>query len=308
MPSIPRKTASDYHALAHSRNLQWIGNDIPQSTKQRTYWRCEHGHEWETSYQSICNSLNGCRKCYDVRVGNRCRDTAEDYHAIADQHGIEWRGNVVPKTNHIKTLWKCSEGHEWEASKLSLQHAEKSGCPECAKLSRNDDRRLTPSDYHELAVMRGYKWVGEEMPRSNQVKTLWQCPIGHIWAAHYGNISTGRSCPTCQDRVNGQYTSKPQRMLHELLGGELNYRIGRSSVDIALFFEGVKIAIEYDGWHWHKDKPDVDKTDKLLALGWNLLRIKSADLIPDRHELERCIQRLCDGERYIELTLKDWGE
>ena len=49
-------------------------------------------------------------------------------------------------------------------------------------------------------------------------------------------------------------------------------------IDIAV--PSLKLAIEYDGYHWHKDKADNDleKSDSLKVAGWTVLRIREEPL------------------------------
>lgn len=53
------------------------------------------------------------------------------------------------------------------------------------------------SGYHELAVERGFRFVGSYTGRTRD-NVLWRCPEGHEWSACYVNIkSRGSGCPKC---------------------------------------------------------------------------------------------------------------
>lgn len=47
-----KKTSSDYHLVAHQRNFQWLGLSVT-SMDAPTKWKCEHGHEWQTTYRNV---------------------------------------------------------------------------------------------------------------------------------------------------------------------------------------------------------------------------------------------------------------
>lgn len=86
--------------------------------------------------------------------------------------------------------------------------------------------------------------------------------------------------------------SKPQVELFNIVKGiypnaKLNYQILNYSVDIVI--KEIKLAIEYDGSYWHKDKEkDNLRQNKIMNEGWNFLRYR--DRVPDKDELVRDIK------------------
>jgi very-short-patch-repair endonuclease len=110
--------------------------------------------------------------------------------------------------------------------------------------------------------------------------------------------------------VNGAMVSKNQRLLCEMVGGELNgERVGRFTIDIVLRKEGVKIAIEYDIWFYHSayNERDRRKDEALLHDDWRILRVRTADSLPTQLQLNEAIARLMEGELYSDIVLDDWG-
>lgn len=107
---------------------------------------------------------------------------------------------------------------------------------------------------------------------------------------------------------HGVAVSKVQLKLAVLLGVSseyINYPIGPYYADIA--YPEDKIVIEYDGWHWHKNKDDYERTQYLLRRGWKVIKIKSNSKLPYRATVRQMIVRAKKGKRYQELVLKDWG-
>jgi very-short-patch-repair endonuclease len=293
-----RKSEDDYRALAIARGFAWLGNTPPSTTTTKTTWQCPLGHTWEAIYSNIERG-SGCPHC----SGN-ARKTEADYRHLAAARGFVWvDANLPPATNH-KTSWRCSQGHKFLMPYANLYAGQ--GCPHCANRIPK-----THADYCALAQKRGFIWVGE-LPSDTKVNTRWQCPLGHTWEASYHSIQSGNGCPNCFDKVNGFRVSKPQRAVHDLIGGELNYRsqrAGRYCIDIALDTDTLfPIAIEYDCWYWHQGKKDHDaKRDQyLLSNGWNILHIRGGTLVPSSEDLHAAISRLRSGERFLEITLPDW--
>jgi very-short-patch-repair endonuclease len=87
----------------------------------------------------------------------------------------------------------------------------------------------------------------------------------------------------------------------------LNYKTDGKYIDVAL--PERKIAIEYDGWYWHKDKQDKDseRIIELLDDGWKVLVIKSAVKTPDKQTLNHFLLNLFPDTPYKEIVLQDWG-
>ena len=94
-----------------------------------------------------------------------------------------------------------------------------------------------------------------------------------------------------------------------LLGGDLNAPVGRYRVDVAVEREGVRIAAEYDSWYWHaeREEEDAERDAFLLNKGWQVLHVRSNELLPTDDQLDAAIERLVAGEQIVEIVLADWG-
>lgn len=120
----------------------------------------------------------------------RQKRQSSDYHALAKERGFRWIGKKLPPTTHHKTLWECSQEHQWKAAYTSIRQGR--GCRACAGQSPK-----TEDDYHALAEEREIHWVGDKLPPNTHHRTLWECRDGHRWKARYGNIQQGGGCPVC---------------------------------------------------------------------------------------------------------------
>jgi len=102
-----------------------------------------------------------------------------------------------------------------------------------------------------------------------------------------------------------------QRRLAERLGGELNHRVGRRCIDVAIQREGVRIAVEYDSWYFHghpqRQAYDEAREQALIARGWRVLRIRGAYTLPSAAELDAALAWLLAGERRVVITTREWG-
>lgn len=285
-----RLTTQRYYNLAKERGFKWLGETLPKSGIN-TLWQCSNGHKWEAGYYAIRRG-NGCPHCAHVAP-----KTSEDFHAVALKHSIEWLGKE-PVSTRTKTLWRCTKGHIWEAPYNHVCRGR--GCPFC---SHNSLRNA--GDYAALAQHRDFIWLGP-FPKTTHNKTSWQCQQGHVWQARFADIQDGSSCPICKNYVNGRPTSPQQIAICQMIGGVINYQVKRYCIDVALELDNKHICIEYDAWYWHDDKRDKKRDEYLLSKGWQIIRIKSVSKLPTSLQLQMAIQKILNGETYIEIVLKDW--
>jgi len=288
-----RKTPRDYHVLAKERGFRWCGPEV-RNNRAKTVWECVRGHRWESDYSRIQQG-SGCPHCYGTFP-----KSPSDYQTLAKERGFKWLGPEVLNTKE-NTNWVCHAGHKWEAPYTTIKSGH--GCPECSGLLPK-----IPNDYLKLAKQRKFRWLGPEVDNT-KANTMWECINGHRWRANYHNIQSGTGCPVCLDFVHGQRVSKAQRKLCKILGGELNYPVGRYNVDIALVVNGVQIAVEYDSWFWHAHKTDIDneRDEKLINAGWNVLRIKTNEKLPNKNKLQTAISQIVEGKTKVDIILDDWG-
>lgn len=304
------KSIDDYHNLAKSKGIKWIGSELPSYANETTEWECVCGTKVKNSYYTVYWKTGLCRKCAYAQVGRKKQLSIKNYIEIGKEKNFYWLGKSVPRNVEIHTSWQCLIcGHKWEASYHSIRNTD--NCPVCVRRINGERIRLTAEDYHNAASQNGLTWIGDFVPQTSSDNTLWKCEKEHIWEARYANIKHKKSgCPYCINMINGRFISSQQESICEMIGGELNIFINGYAVDIVLYIENIRIAIEYDGWYWHKDKltQDFEHSMDLVASGWRVLRIKSGALLPQEYILHEAIAKLCGGSTYEEIILEDWGE
>lgn len=128
----------------------------------------------------------------------RKRKIEKDYHELAKSRGFKWVNKILPKNTHYKTLWECEKGHKWFASYNHLNRG-RGCCPVCLKASKED--------YYKLAAIRGFMWVGKEIPKNVLTKTLWECKKGHRWLSRYNDVYNGNGCSVCRKNTIQDYNT-----------------------------------------------------------------------------------------------------
>jgi predicted Zn-ribbon and HTH transcriptional regulator len=138
------------------------------------------------------------------------RKTEKDYHKLAKGRGFKWIGLELPRGVVYPSLWECKKcGYVWKGRYSNIQRG--SGCPDCSGQAEK-----TKKDYHGLAKSRGFKWVGEVLPKNTKDLTLWECEKGDRWKASYNSIHRGRGCSVCSGHA--RKTKKDYHALAESCG------------------------------------------------------------------------------------------
>lgn len=286
-----QKTDADYLEVARANGFEWLGPLV--ATSRKTRWRCRFGHEWEGNL--FCANKYGCPRCSDKKTAS-----PEDYQALAMERGFVWLGPEVYK-NSQRTRWRCPKEHEWVSNYSKIKQGY--GCPFCGGTAAK-----TAGDYADLARAYGIFWLGP-LPKHTKAPTQWQCQNGHVFETSYNRIYNKKnSCPQCGNRVNGFFVSNLQLALHKMLGGEVNHRVWRYAIDVALTINDTRIAVEYDGWYWHKDRTeqDAERLAFFLKRGWKVLVIQSAHQLPTKEQLDAALKELLNGASSVTITLSDW--
>ncbi|CAE7300859.1 unnamed protein product, partial [Symbiodinium pilosum] len=98
---------------------------------------------------------------------------------------------VEYKNVKFTVMWRCSNGHEWQATPKNVLHSG-SWCPKCAKNAPIGLQRV-----QDHAISLGGQCLTTTYRNSHQ-KLTWTCRFGHSWSASAGSVLyNGSWCPTC---------------------------------------------------------------------------------------------------------------
>ena len=183
-----RKWLEYYRAHAKAKGGACLSTEYT-TAHEHLHWRCAQGHEWHAEANSIRHG-RWCPACADLHRhdAKKARMFAR-VRAIARRHGGACLSTeYVDDKTHL--LWRCAEGHEWEAVPGSV--AAGTWCGACAGVAP-----LSLDDMHEVARARGGKCLSRSY--LNVLTPLrWRCAEGHEWMARPSNVRTNGSwCPHC---------------------------------------------------------------------------------------------------------------
>lgn len=121
------------------------------------------------------------------------------FPSVAAQ-AYEWNPADYAAQSHKRLLWKCEQGHVWEA-KIYNRTQNNRGCPFCSGRNAikgvNDLKTLHPSLAEEADG-----WDPSEYLAGSGQKKQWKCKCGHTWiAAIHKRALSGTGCPRCKGKL-----------------------------------------------------------------------------------------------------------
>ncbi len=184
-----------------------------------------------------------------------------------------------------KVWWKCSNGHEWQAS-IGHRAIRGQGCPFCsgrrAISGETDLATLNPKLAAEWHPTKNGALTPNQITIHSGKKIWWQCAYGHEWQATPRDRDIDNTgCPFCNAR---RQTSFPEQAIYfyikKIFPNAVNrYRdIFSNSMELDIFIPDISVGIEYDGLRWHSTETQhlKEKTKHRICkeCGVFLIRIK----------------------------------
>ena len=254
----------------------------------------------------------GCPYCSNRRILNGINTIDATNPDIAIMWDYKKNGGLKPSDVTIGSgrivWWRCEKGHSWQAAPYNVSKGQ--GCPYCANRQVlkgfNDLETINP----KIAEEWNYKKNGDLKPSdviAGSTKSVWwKCKKGHEWEARIYSRNNNHSCPFCSLY---KVTSLPEKAIVYYLR-KANVQVeenklidGKKEVDI--FVPKRKIAIEYDGQHWHMDKKRDNEKNKICKdLRITLLRVREPGL-PKLNDFSKnyIIEKTNDDYSYLKPAI-----
>ncbi len=210
-----------------NNDLNFDPRTLTLGNNKKVWWKCSKGHEW----QALVNNRkkgSGCPYCSGKKVLSGVNDLQTINPILAKEWNYERNNGLKPvevlPNSHIKAWWKCSKGHEWQATIKQRNYG--NGCPYCsgryAVTGKNDLKTVNPTLVKEWNYEKnGNLKPNHFMPNSGK-KVWWKCSEGHEWLATISSRNSGIGCPYCA----GQKVIKGKNDLQTVnptLASEWNY-------------------------------------------------------------------------------------
>ena len=271
-----------------NKNGELTPADVYHGSTKRAWWKCPLGedHEWQTPVFQRTNIGVGCPICAGRMIvkSNRLSTTHPE---IALRWYQPKNGTVTPDMvtagSDKKFWWKCARGsdHLWKTS-VSIR-TRGSGCPICSNnklVASNSLGVLYPELASEWHPIKNGSLTPSDVQAHSNRKVWWQCKVNpkHEWKAFINNRHSA-GCPYC----GGLGGSKQEiRIYSELLTifPDTRHHAKINGKELDVFVPSQSLAIEYDGWHWHKKRlvEDKAKNAALKSNGITVIRVREKGL------------------------------
>lgn len=193
-------------ALAAEWNTEKNGllqpTSVTANSHKVVWWICTKNHEWQASVKSR-NLGHDCPFCSGKRIIPGINDLVTTHPEIArewDTAKNTLMPNQVSYGSNKLISWKCSQGHEWQASVKCRSRGSK--CPVCFGRKTIPKENDLATRFSRLAAEWHPTKNGSIMPDSispgSHTKVWWLCSNGHEWQASPNHrTSKTRNCPYC---------------------------------------------------------------------------------------------------------------
>ena len=265
----------------YAKNTGLAPNDVLPNSNKKVWWKCLKGHEWQALISNR-NKGTSCPYCAGQKVIKGYNDLGIVNPKLAQEWNYEKNGVLKPEdfteSSGKRVWWKCNKGHEWQAriADRTVGH----GCPYCSNRyiikGENDLQTANPTLASEWNYEKNENLKPENFTANSGKKVWWKCRKGHEWQATIVSRNRGNGCPICSSE---QRTSFPEYAIVYYLskyGLEVMHSYKEQGYELDIYIPAKRIAIEYDGYVWHKNKTkqDLEKNYKCAKDGIKLYRIR----------------------------------
>ena len=187
------------HPLIASEAFEWDTTKVSAGSRMKQRWKCKEGHIYEAKVQERTSGRVNCGICSGRKVLVGYNDLATTHPEVAKE-SLGWDATSFTAGSGQQVVWRCSLGHEWEAT-INSRISNKSGCPVCVRqrvLAGYNDLATT----HPEVAKEAHEWDATSVVSGSNKKREWICALGHIWEATI-NSRCGKShtgCPICSNR------------------------------------------------------------------------------------------------------------
>ncbi len=204
-------THSDIARQWHpERNGTLTPQKVVAGNHTKVWWRCELGHEWQSTILSRTANNNSCPVCAGKQVIPGENDLASIFPQIAAQWHPTKNGTKTPDSvtafSNRRAWWLCDKGHQYQTV-IAHRTRAVSDCPYCAGrkvlAGFNDLQTVHPKIAAQWHPELNGTLTPEMVTMGSRRKVWWQCSEGHVWkAVVYSRTGPQKcGCPVCAGKV-----------------------------------------------------------------------------------------------------------
>jgi len=231
-------------------------------------YKCPYGHIGYTDYNHWFIRGQRCGKCsknaplsyYNVKSSFEERG----YELVTTKE--EFRGT----TEDLK--YKCPYGHYGTITWTHWLRGHR--CSKCA-----GNQKIKIEDVKYSVESENYKFFGESIKNSKEFFEV-ECPKGHRFKTCWNYWNLGQRCPQCAVEM---ISSKAEREIGDIIEN-MGFNVIRNdrnllgNLELDIYIESEKLAIEYCGIYWHSEKfkdknYHINKLKRCEEIGIRLITI-----------------------------------
>lgn len=279
---------------------------IAPNANKKYWWLCSTCHEpWEALPSNRGSKGTGCPVCKGKTVKQGINDLATVMPSVAAQWHPTKNGELSPTQITAGTpqnlWWKCANGHEWQMRMTDMAKsfvAGHSGCGICYRMKLPTGAKSLAEMHPEISKEWDYSkndTTPDVVAQFSSKSAWWICSINpdHSWVAPISSRTyRGSNCSICWKEGSGSQAEEDIALYLESLGVAVERKVitlleNRRELDI--YLPEFKVAIEYNGLHWHSEKYrdrkyHISKYEECLLKGITLIQIWEDDWL-DRKEI-----------------------
>ena len=277
-----------------TKNLPYTTENVSPYKAEKFWFTCPEGedHVYEQLLTNKVKRGDGCPVCkgtYNVPS----KGFKKQFKEIANQWHPTKNGDLKPEDftqgSSKKVWWLCPEGsdHEWEAM-IGQRTRLGTGCPFCDGqriCSTNNLAYLKPDYFEEWHPTKNTVDPSTIGIADSKHKPWWLCKhCGNEWQTSCNNRNKGKGCSLCdltpQSRQELTITFELMTIFGEIDPKGFKTRLNGRMRSVDIYVPELKLAIEFDGSYWHKNKQQMDKlkTKLLNEQGHKVIRIRQEPL------------------------------
>lgn len=190
------------------KNIDFDVNTILANSKERVWWKCDEGHEWESKVVSRVKRNSKCPYCIGRKAIVGENDVETLFPTLAKEFHPYKNGNLklssFKKSSAKKVWWLCDKGHEW-LSIINTRTMRGFGCPICSNqrivAGLNDLKTLFPKIAAEISPTGNEEIDLNALPSKGTRQIIWLCTQGHQYKASIRKRTIrGDGCPYCSGK------------------------------------------------------------------------------------------------------------
>ena len=272
-----------------TNNGELTPDDFTHGSSKKVWWLCPKGHSYNSTVSGRASLNRGCAECKGKKAGKD-----NNLEVLFPEIAREWHptknGELTPKdvtygSSRKKVWWLCPKGHSYnQVIAARTDKASQRGCRFCTGQEVCDDNNLQfkfPNIAKEWHPTKNGDITPKDVTSGTKRKVWWLCSKGHSYYSKInGRTGGNRGCKHCSNQSSGSEI----RILAELTSifNDVKSRYKIDGVELDIYLPDFNLAIEFDGYYWHKNKEknDLQKNEFLLSLDINLIRVREEILKP----------------------------